>query len=217
MTRIGKRQGGFTLLEIMVAIVLVSVLTLMAAMALRMTMTAWERGEREGEGVQLRAMLPSILENQLQCIIRTASFSPTGGKIALPFYGSEHSLSFFTSFAPMGAPLQGLMQVSYVFLKSDKTLLFYQRVIADRNDFEDSSAPPSEQARKDVQPVSTIKGITAFDVLYGSGNTMDFSKTGRQWKEEWNGGHHVPPTYLRIEFAEGEKEKPRRWFFAVGQ
>jgi len=216
MTLTDERQEGFTLLEIMVAIVLVSVLTLIAAMALRMTMTAWERGEREGEGAQLRAMLPSILETQLQYLVRTASFSPTGGDIPLPFYGSEHSLAFFTSYAPMGSTLQGLLQVSYVFMKSDKTLLFYQRAIITQKDFEDSLGSLTENGRKDAQPVSTINGIAAFDLLYSIGNTIDFEKMG-QWKDEWNGEHSIPPAYVRIEFTEGEKEKPRRWFFAVGQ
>jgi prepilin-type N-terminal cleavage/methylation domain-containing protein len=216
MTLIHERQEGFTLLEIMVAIVLISVLTLMAAMALRMTMAAWERGEREGEGVQLRAMLPSILETQLQYLVKTASFSPTGREIPLPFYGSEHSLAFFTSYAPMGSPLQGLLQVSYVFMKSDKTLLFYQRVITTQKDFEDSLGSLAENRRKDAQPVSTIHGITAFDLLYSVGNKIDFDKMS-QWKEEWNPEHFIPPAYIRIEFAEGEKEKPRRWFFAVGK
>jgi prepilin-type N-terminal cleavage/methylation domain-containing protein len=216
MTRIDERQEGFTLLEIMVAIVLISVLTLMAAMALRMTMAAWERGEREGEGVQLRAMLPSILETQLQYLVKTASFSPTGREIPLPFYGSEHSLAFFTSYAPMGSPLQGLLEVSYVFMKRDKTLLFYQRVITNQEDFEDSVGSLTGNGSKDIQPMSTIRGIAAFDLLYGSGNTIDFEKMG-QWKEAWNPEHSIPPTYVRIEFAEGEKEKPRRWFFAVGK
>jgi prepilin-type N-terminal cleavage/methylation domain-containing protein len=216
MTRIDERQEGFTLLEIMVAIVLVSALTLIAAVALRMTMTAWERGEREGEEAQLRAMLPSILETQLQYLVRTASFSPTGGDIPLPFYGSEHSLAFFTSYAPMGSALQGLLQVSYVFMKSDKTLLFYQRVITTQRDFEDSLGSLAENRRKDTQPVSTIHGITAFDLLYAIGNKIDFEKMS-QWKDEWNTEHSIPPTYVRIEFAEGEKEKPRRWFFAVGK
>ena len=216
MTLTHERQEGFTLLEIMVAIVLISVLTLIAAMALRMTMTAWERGEREGEGVQLRAMLPSILETQLQYLAKTASFSPTGGDIPLPFYGSEHSLAFFTSYAPMGSPLHGLLQVSYVFMKSDKTLFFYQRVITNQKDFEDSVGLLAENVSKHAQPVSTIHGITAFDLLYAIGNTIDFEKMS-QWKEEWNPEHSIPPAYVRIEFAEGEKEKPRRWFFAVGK
>ena len=216
MTRIDEKQEGFTLLEIMVAIVLVSVVILLAAMALRMTMTAWERGEREGEGAQLRAKLPSILETQLQYLVRTASFSPTGGDIPLPFYGSEHSLAFFTSYAPMGSALQGLLQVSYVFMKSDNTLLFYQRVITTQKEFEDSLKSLTENGRKDAQPVSTITGITAFDLLYGVGNKIDFEKMG-QWREEWNSKHSIPPAYVRVEFAEGEKEKARRWFFAVGK
>jgi prepilin-type N-terminal cleavage/methylation domain-containing protein len=216
MTLIGERQEGFTLLEIIVAIALVSLLTLIAAMALRITMSAWERGEREGEGAQIRAMIPSILETQLTYTITTASFSPTGGKTLLPFSGTGHAVSFFTSYAPMGSPFQGLSRVSYVFIESENTLLFYQQLITNQEDFADSFNPLAENGSKGAEPVSTIKGVTAFALLYGSGNAIDFEEMD-QWKEEWNAKQPIPPTYVRLSFAEGEKEKPRRWFFAVGQ
>jgi prepilin-type N-terminal cleavage/methylation domain-containing protein len=216
MIRTEKRREGFTLLEIMVAIVLVSALTLMAAMALRMTMSAWERGEREGEGAQLRATVPALLEAQLRYLVKTASFSLTGGNIRLPFYGTDHSLSFFTSYAPMGSAFQGLLRVSYVFSKEDKTLLFYQQVITNQKDFEDLSSALAEDGNTGVKPLSTIKGIGAFDLLYGAGRTIDFERMS-QWKEDWNTNHSSPPSYVRIEFAEGKKEKSRRWFFTVGQ
>jgi len=216
MTVSGDRGEGFTLLEILVALVLVSVLTLIAAMALRLTISAWERGEREGEGVQVRAVVPSLLETQLKYLVTSASILPTGGEVPLPFYGTEHSVAFFTSYAPMASTFQGLLHVYYVFVQNDKTLLCYQQLITNQKDFEDSLKLPAQNGSKDTHPESTIKGIDAFDLLYGSGNTMNFEEMN-QWKEEWNEKQPIPPTYIRLEFAEGEKEKPRRWFFAVGQ
>lgn len=212
----GERREGFTLLEILVTLVLVSVLTLIVAMALRLTISAWERGEREGEGAQIRAMVPSMLETQLKYIMTSASFSPTGGVIRLPFYGTEHSVSFFTSYAPMASTFQGLLHVCYVFMKNDKTLLCYQQLITNQKDFEDSLNLLDQNGSKGASAESTIKGIDAFDLLYGSGNAIDFEEMD-QWKEEWNEKQVIPPTYMRLEFAEGEKEKPRQWFFAVGQ
>jgi prepilin-type N-terminal cleavage/methylation domain-containing protein len=215
MTVSGGRREGFTLLEILVALVLVSVLTLIAGLALRLTISAWERGEHEGEGAQVRAMVPSLLENQLKYIMISASFSPTGGEVPLPFYGTKHSLSFFTSYAPMASTFQGLLHVYYVFVQDDKTLLCYQQLITNQKDFEDSLNLPAQNERKGTPPESTIRGIDVFDLLYGSGNTTDFDRMD-QWKEEWNEKQIIPPAYIRLEFAEGEKEKPRRWFFAVG-
>ncbi len=55
---------GFTLLELLVAMSLVALVTLIAATAFRMTVQAWERGAEEGESRQIQSALPTLLEKQ---------------------------------------------------------------------------------------------------------------------------------------------------------
>ena len=216
ITPTGTRQEGFTLLEILVAIMLVSLVIVIAAMALRLTIRAWERGRQEGEVVQIRAMIPSILKTQLKCIIKNTRFSPTGKEIPLPFYGQEHAVSFFTSYAPRGSRFQGVLRVSFVFRKRDETLLLYQQSITNQADLEDSFSPLSENWNDSIKPAGEIKGVGAFDLIYSGKRAIDYEEMD-QWKKEWDADRHMPPAYIRLVFAAGEKEKPLRWFFAVGQ
>lgn len=211
----GKRQKGFTLLEILVAIVLVSLVVVIAATALRLTIRAWERGRQEGEVVQIRAMIPSILKAQLKCITENIRFSPTGKEIPLPFYGEEHAVSFFTSYAPMGSRFQGVLRVSFVFKNKDKTLFLYQQIITNQADLEDSFCPLSEDWDDSIKPAGEIKGVEAFDLIYRGKGATGFEEID-QWERLWDEDRHIPPEHVCLVFAEGEKEKPLRWFFAVG-
>jgi prepilin-type N-terminal cleavage/methylation domain-containing protein len=57
-----KGLRGFTLVELLVAMVLLSMVTLVVAMALRMSIKAWERGVEEGEHIQRRVAIPSLMK-----------------------------------------------------------------------------------------------------------------------------------------------------------
>lgn len=212
----GTRQQGFTLLEILVAIVLVSLVIVIAAMALRLTMRAWEKGGREGEVFQVRTMIPSILKTQLKCIAKNISFSLTEKEISLPLYGQEHAVSFFTFYAPMGSRAQGVLRVSFVFRESDETLLLYQQIITNQADLEDSFNPLSANWNDSIKPAGEIKGVGVFDLIYSRECAIDFEKMD-QWEMAWDADRQMPPACIGLLFAEGKKEKPLRWFFGVGQ
>ena len=71
---------GFTLVELLVAMVLLSMVTLVVAMALRMSIRAWERGVEEGEHLQRRVAIPSLMEKQLGALVKKDPFDSGQGK-----------------------------------------------------------------------------------------------------------------------------------------
>ena len=108
-------SGGFTLLELLVALALVALVTLIAATAFRLTVQAWERGSEEGESRQIQSALPALLEKQLTARVVTKVFGQAQIKPAVYFCGGENFLSFLTAYAPQGSALQGMQRVSYRF------------------------------------------------------------------------------------------------------
>ncbi|MBF0228205.1 MAG: prepilin-type N-terminal cleavage/methylation domain-containing protein [Desulfamplus sp.] len=70
-------NSGFTLIEVIVAMVLVSMITLIMAFALKINLDAWERGNSEGDKFQIGVVLPNMLERQLRYIVSSAALSNT--------------------------------------------------------------------------------------------------------------------------------------------
>ncbi|MBF0302074.1 MAG: prepilin-type N-terminal cleavage/methylation domain-containing protein, partial [Desulfamplus sp.] len=148
---------GFTLIEVIVSMVLVSMITLIMAFALKVNLDAWERGNNEGDKVQIEVVLPNMLEQQLRYIVSSASLSTTesissessktatnsfglattssagaqtGVVTQLKFTGNNQGLSFYTLYSPQGTPSQGLVRVAYIYDEGAKELNVYESVIS---------------------------------------------------------------------------------------
>lgn len=214
-------QGGFTLLEIVIAMTLVAVVTLIAATAFRLTVQAWERGAEEGESRQIQSALPVLLEKQLAARTTAAMFGKTEINPDNYFCGTENSLSFLTVYAPQGSLLQGVLWVQYLFEPSQKTLLIYSRPVTRMEDLVENAEDHRMKKTEEGFPVSQIHGITDFRLAYTDDPLFDTDDL-KQWQAEWQCGVEsvTAPSGLMLEIAIGEGLKVRRfrWFYhIVGQ
>lgn len=157
------KNSGFTLIEVLVAMVLVAMITLIMAFALRINLQAWERGVTEGEKVQIEVVLTHMVEKQLRAMVSRTSFSSssqvssssadqasiaslsgitslsTGVMQQLPFIGRAQTLSFYTLYSPEGTPSQGLIRVAYLYDPGAKKLTVYEKVIGSEDDIKESN------------------------------------------------------------------------------
>ena len=204
---------GFTLLELLVAMVLVSMVTLVVGVALKLGIGAWERGVREGETAQLCAAIPSLMEKQIRSLVKVDPFQ-AGSKRALPFCGRAHDLSFFTSYAPQGSSLQGLLRVSYLFDEEEKTLSIYEQVVTRKEDLKEELDPLSDVWNKSFQPVSLAANVVAFDLRYTANKNVD-PQEEKQWKEQWDCRSTTMPAGVMLHFQVGKDEKAKSfsWYF----
>lgn len=159
---------GFTLIEVIVSMVLVSMITLIMAFSLKINLDAWERGNNEGDKVQIEIVMPAMIERQLRYIVSSASLSTadslssensqradsvfgsknssagaassaqTGVATQLQFIGNQQSLSFYTLYSPQGTPSQGLVRVGYIYDEDAKELNVYESVISSQEDIDES-------------------------------------------------------------------------------
>ncbi|MBF0242147.1 MAG: prepilin-type N-terminal cleavage/methylation domain-containing protein [Desulfamplus sp.] len=175
----GKNRygSGFTLIEVVVSMVLVSMITLIASFALKINLEAWERGVNEGDKVQIEVVLSNMLERQLRYIAISAPFGESetlmadnlesrtsivskpllsetnmiqqiGAVTELKLIADEKSLSFYTLYSPQGSPYHGLTHVNYIYDESAKELTIYQKVIRGVEDISDITNQGSKRSKR---------------------------------------------------------------------
>jgi prepilin-type N-terminal cleavage/methylation domain-containing protein len=218
-SRTGRKRAsvekGFTLLEILVALILVSMVALTVALAFKVGVGAWERGVKEGEDPQVRMIIPLLIQRQTTAAVRTNVFN--GAVLSLPFCGSQGSFSFFTSYAPEGSPRQGLMRVSYVFNEEEQKLFIYEQTITRRDDVKDEYNPVSEGWDDKVTPISETEGITVFELRYAAA-VEEGLKNEPEWKETWDCEDTQWPEMIQVRFQAGQGPRAHAgvWIFRMG-
>jgi general secretion pathway protein J len=100
MSRRAKKSAGFTLMEVVVAITLMSLIMLTLVMGLRVTANAWHRGEQKmDEHARVMAGADVMSEQVSQAAIRIVAQIDSENKVTriVAFYGSPSELRFCTS------------------------------------------------------------------------------------------------------------------------
>ncbi len=176
--------------------VLVSMLTLILAVAFRMTLQTWERGNREAEALQLKVVLPRLMARQLLMVVTQTALGGTPaapsssttqtltgneipnrrtitpGSTTLDFVGQKDRLSFFTHYSPQGTPAQGLLRIAYRYDPEGKTLEIYEQVIGGPADLEASESLGDSKSKKRNgahQPVTVIPNVLDFSLSFSDG------------------------------------------------
>ena len=211
---------GFTLLELLVAMALVALVTLIAATAFRLTVQAWERGSEEGESRQIQSALPALLERQLATRVITQIFGEAKINPVVYFCGGENFLSFLTAYAPQGSMLQGMQWVNYRFDPGQKILFIYQQSVTRLDDLNpNADRGLGSKKAEEGAPVSQIQGISDFRLAY-AGDSLYNSDDARQWQKNWDCGAKsagVPfGLMLKMTIGEGKRARSFRWLYQIG-
>jgi len=187
--------------------VLVSVVTLIATMALRLSMNTWERGRQEGEIGALSVTLPLLLEHQLTSLVIQAAFP---AKRNLSFDGRSQGLSFFTTYAPRGAGAGGLKRVTYRYDEEQKTLWIYLQTVTREEQLKTEYDPLSADWNEDLQPISQLTGIESLNFEYNSRPQPVFTED-----DYWQEKSEKIPTGIRLLLTRSGRKKAESWFFTV--
>lgn len=194
--------------------ILVSMVTIVVATALRLSIESWERGAKEGEDFQVLSAIPALMERQLRSLVRYDPFDQASAKRLLPFYGDSSSVSFFTSYAPQGSPWQGLMRVTYIFMEEEKALYLFEQVITNKDDLD--KEPLSNKGTNLPEPISMVTGVTEFGLAY-----IDNKKEGQKgpsvMKDQWKPDTPALPAGLGVRLGVGADsgERSKDWLFCL--
>lgn len=178
-------SAGFTLLEILIAISLVSLIMLVLFSSLRTAAKTWEAGEQQTEQVTDMRVVLDFLRRQLrqaQVVYRSEE-----GEIRAVFEGDERSLRFVTPIMPHLD--QGGLQL--VEISSG----------ARSDPVSGREAPMTIRMaayRPDQTPENMLADAAERDLLSEVGQVefRFFGATGaddeREWREEWRGAQLMP-------------------------
>ena len=164
-----KRESGFTLLELIVSMTILSMIAVIIGSGFSLGIKAWEKGDEEAEAVQTMRVLSGLVFQQIK------SAYPYKIKIddknVVVFKGEPGSMIFVTT---LSAPYPGGFKWVH-YLHKDGALLYKEGMLPDK-ELIDNISGDEEVLETDVEEV-------AFQY---------YSDDEKEWKETWEFSDKLP-------------------------
>ncbi|HWP48216.1 MAG TPA: type II secretion system protein GspJ [Candidatus Limnocylindrales bacterium] len=190
-------EKGFTLLEILIAISILSLITAIIASSLHIGILSWERGEGATERYQQIRILTDEMVQQLKSLYPYKFQKAGNTKPHLIFYGEEHSLGFTTTLVQgsKGERGGGLMFV-YYDLDNERGLIKREKIVF-----------TGDISIKDLgDPIELDPEVSELRFEYYEKNKRD-PQSGR-WVNSWDGkSKNQLPKAIRVTLGFPRKGK----------
>jgi general secretion pathway protein J len=133
----GRGQGGFTLLELLIALAIVAALVAIAFGGLRVAVAAWDQGQDRAEAHQHLRGVAVVLARALSAAYPYRAPIGQAPEPVLLFRGDAGRLEFVTQTPPFPAPVPIAFTAVVIGLERDETpsLVIRQRVLPNREPF----------------------------------------------------------------------------------
>lgn len=175
------RDRGFTLLELLISLVIVSIIVLLVFGALRTGIRAWEKSEADIESRQRRRVVLDLVKRQLESIVLRNI--KNGGTDPFFLKGDDKSLEFVSAMSLIPGNLYGMVYVKYIVQKNKKDdfqdterLLFYEKNLVLLKEDEDL-----DEIDEDLY-YELIPGAEHIRFEYFKGGEDESAK----WQETWD-------------------------------
>ena len=184
----GRGTAGFTLLELVLALVIFSLLTLMVYSAFYLGHRAVLKGERQAQINQRVRVAEEIIARQLRSAVR---YFGKQDEDSFPYFlGTADGLSFVTA-APQSRGGTGLAVVTYRVVRG--SLVVEERIGFTPNDI--------WQPRDDlhVQQAVLLRDFSAMRFEYQPHEEQNTNPEGSEWHPAWDGREEeAMPAAVRI-------------------
>ena len=178
-----RAQAGFTLIEIVLAMVLLSVMMLLLYSGLSFALRSWDAGDAHGRRTADRRIGENFLRRELTEVFPMRWKDPMAVKLA--FSGEAHRLRFVST-RPVGIAVGGLALVS---VEAEGDARKGERNLVMRRAMPDEAAKdfgPLDQAEKASVVIAGVESVTFS--YFGAEN--DFSEP--KWMDTWPYPNRVP-------------------------
>ncbi len=121
-----KREQGFTLLELLISLTILTMVTVIIGAGLRLAMNAWEKGDIETGETQKLRILSSMFSQQLKSVF--PYMTEIDSEKVIVFEGDKNSILFVTTTDDI--LYGGLKWIRYDY--KDKTLYYKEGLLPDK-------------------------------------------------------------------------------------
>ena len=132
-----RRERGFTLVELLIALGIVGLLLTIAFIGLRVAMTAWTRGEDRAEAHQHVRAVAFTMARALGAAYPYRAAKGEAPEVVMLFTGAEQKLEFITQAPPL--PLQAPVAFTAVVISlesgEEQGLVVRERALPNRDPF----------------------------------------------------------------------------------
>ncbi len=198
---IQRSSRGFTLLELLVSISLISVIVLIVSLGLRTGLRAWARGKEANRVLVYKSAVEGLLARQLRT---TPGHDHPNLADYAHFEGGKAELTFTTTHVPLGAVAGGVFKVVYRYYPDEKTLVYAQHLILTKEDLDEKLPEDADKAPSDLSKegwlVSVVKDVQELEFQY-QGNQEGHATP--DWEEEWPGEKGLPPRLVGLLWKKG--------------
>ncbi len=206
------QSSGFTLLELLIAVTLLSVLILILSMAVRSGLRAYSRGKETNERLIAVSAVEGLIGRQLRAVVKGDG---SGAQGLSEFKGKEDELSFLTTHVPLGSQAGGLFRVVYRFDEENRDLIYAQRVVTRpedlKEDLPDGIDPEDkEDLAEQGWDLSFVHGIGSLTFTYQDKRQDDSDP--EDWSGDWREKGKVPEAMaMALAFSDEDEEPEVTW------
>lgn len=126
MNMMKKREQGFTLLELLISLTILTMVTVIIGAGLRLAMNAWEKGDIETGETQKLRILSSMFSQQLKSVF--PYMTEIDSEQVIVFEGDKNSILFVTTTDDI--LYGGLKWIRYDY--KDETLYYKEGLLPDK-------------------------------------------------------------------------------------
>jgi general secretion pathway protein J len=162
-------SGGFTLIEIILAMTIMSIVTLIVGSVFRLGINAWEKGEAETEETQKLRILSGLISQQVKSAYPYRMMYEDESSVI--FEGDENSMIFVTTLTE--ASYAGFKWVRYMY---DDGVLYYKEGMLPDKELHDKIEGDEE----------------VFDPEIGEVTFSYFDAREEEWLDSWEFGEGFP-------------------------
>ena len=171
--RTNQASKGFTLIEVLIAMTLLSIMMVLLFTSLKICADSWEKGESKITDVNEIAVVYNFFQRDLSVAKPLWNDFPAEEEKTFSFQGGTQSLQFVSAF-PASAGRSGLQLFSLNLLEEDNERIINVTIVP--------FVPMTEGAKWHKEEVTLIKHVSDFTLAYfGSADGVSEGT----WTEEW--------------------------------
>jgi len=190
---VGLRSNskGFTLIEVLIALTLLSVMVILLFASLKICTDSWERGEKKITDVNEIAVVYNFFQQHLS-VAKPLSNDSSGEDQGFSFQGDAQSLKFVSEF-PASAARPGLQRYSLSKIEVDNEQLINVSLVPYVEPI-DGDEPKEEE-------ITLIKHVKDFKLSYFGADTVGSKGV---WADDWLNKNILPRLVkINIEIESG--------------